>query len=119
VTPGEGNSLPVLVQVNTSGEETKGGFGPIDALEGLRKILTLGTLKVEGLMTMAPYDADESLLRKTFGTLRGIHEEAQRSISAYQGTELSMGMSNDFEVAVEEGSTMVRLGTVLLGGYRG
>jgi len=119
VGPTEGTRLPVLVQVNTSGEESKGGFGPDDALEGLGRILELQSLKVEGLMTMAPYYADEGQLRKTFSTLRGLHEEAQKSLSTYEGTQLSMGMSNDFEIAVEEGSTMVRLGTVLLGGYRG
>jgi pyridoxal phosphate enzyme (YggS family) len=115
--PGE-EPLPILVQVNTSGEETKGGFGPEEALEAIERIQALGTLRVEGLMTMAPYYADDELLRKTFGTLRRLHEEARDRLPAYAGTELSMGMSNDFEVAVEEGSTMVRLGTVLLGGIR-
>jgi hypothetical protein len=119
VAPRDGGPLSVLVQVNTSGEETKGGFGPADTLDGLERILALGTLRIEGLMTMAPYYADEALLRKTFGTLRDLHGQARARFPAYEGKELSMGMSNDFEMAVEEGSTMVRLGTVLLGGYRG
>jgi pyridoxal phosphate enzyme (YggS family) len=118
VVPPGGEPLPILVQVNTSGEETKGGFGPPEALDGIGRILEMRSLRVRGLMTMAPYYADERLLRQTFGTLRGLHEEAREQFDGYEGEVLSMGMSNDFEVAIEEGSTMVRLGTVLLGGYR-
>ncbi|MEX0856175.1 MAG: YggS family pyridoxal phosphate-dependent enzyme [Gemmatimonadota bacterium] len=111
--------FPVLVQVNTSGEATKGGFSPDEFWAGLERLLQLPTLRVEGLMTMAPFTQDEKVIRRTFSTLRALHGEAGDRLPAYEGTELSMGMSNDFEIAVEEGSTMVRLGTILLGERRG
>jgi PLP dependent protein len=113
--PEGGEPVPSLVQVNTSGEETKGGFNPADFLPGLKEILGLPGIRVEGVMTMAPYVWDEAVLRGTFRALRDLHEEAVRRIPEYRGRELSMGMSNDYEIAVEEGSTLVRLGTVLLG----
>jgi uncharacterized pyridoxal phosphate-containing UPF0001 family protein len=71
-------------------------------------------LEVRGLMTMAPFVEEENLLRGTFRQLRDLQEEAGR-IPGYLGSELSMGMTNDFELAVEEGSTMVRIGTALFG----
>jgi len=108
--------LEVLVQVNTSGEASKYGFdGRAAALEGLREILRIPVIEVRGLMTMAPLTDDEEALRATFRRLREIHEEAGESLPAYRGEELSMGMTNDFEVAVEEGSTIVRIGTALFG----
>jgi pyridoxal phosphate enzyme (YggS family) len=111
---GRGRPVDVLVQVNASGEATKGGF----SLEELRgeaaRLATLAGLRVRGAMTMAPYDADESVLRRTFAGAR----EA-RSILCEAGhaaaDQLSMGMSGDFEIAVEEGATLVRLGTILFG----
>jgi hypothetical protein len=108
-------TLRVLLQVNASGEATKTGFEPGDLVEALGRVLELSSLRVEGLMTMAPYTQDERVLRATFGGLRELRDEAVRQLPAFRGVELSMGMSNDFETAVEEGSTIVRLGTVLLG----
>jgi PLP dependent protein len=107
--------LPVLLQVNTSGEEAKYGFSPEAYRDQVGEVLSLPSLKVEGLMTMAPFTEDEGVLRATFRGLRELHEETLSAHPEYQGAELSMGMSNDFELAVEEGSTLVRLGTVLLG----
>lgn len=107
--------VPVLVQVNTSGEDAKYGFTPESFREALPDLMTLSGVDVRGLMTMAPLTEDEGWIRRTFRSLRELHEEALAGTSGYSGTELSMGMSNDFEIAVEEGSTMVRLGTVLLG----
>jgi len=108
-----GRRIPVLVQVNVSGEETKGGFD----LEGLReaapRLAGLAGLDIRGTMTMAPYEAPERVLREVFGRCReaaGVLREA-----GLESTELSMGMSGDYEVAVEEGATMVRLGTILFG----
>ena len=108
-----GRRMPVLVQVNVSGEETKGGFD----LEGLReaapRLAGLDGLDIRGTMTMAPYEAPERVLREVFGRCReaaGVLREA-----GLESTELSMGMSGDYEVAVEEGATMVRLGTILFG----
>ncbi len=114
----EGRRVPVLVQVNASGEATKGGFpaarGLDEALDGIGTVAALPGLHVGGLMTMAPFVADEAALRATFTRTREVLEAAAE-IDGFAGRELSMGMSNDFEVAVEEGSTMVRLGTALFG----
>jgi pyridoxal phosphate enzyme (YggS family) len=107
--------LRVLLQVNISGEDTKGGFHPADAEAGISALLDMPHLKVEGLMTMAPFTGDEGVIRRTFRGLRELQERLRESFPAYEGKELSMGMSNDFEVAVEEGSTILRLGTVLFG----
>jgi pyridoxal phosphate enzyme (YggS family) len=110
---GVGRAIDALVQVNTSGEQTKGGF----ALEGLlaqaERLTSLVGLRVCGVMTMAPFDADERVLRATFAGAR----EALSILAAagHPATELSMGMSNDYEIAVEEGATLVRLGTILFG----
>lgn len=109
-----GRVLPVLVQVNTSGEDSKGGFAPAEAEDALADLLELPGLDVRGLMTMAPFTTDEAVLRSTFRRLRELNERLGTS-PAYRGTELSMGMSNDFEIAVEEGSTLIRVGTALFG----
>jgi pyridoxal phosphate enzyme (YggS family) len=110
----DGRVTSVLVQVNASGESAKSGFDPQEAVEAIHALLELPGLAVRGVMTMAPFVEDEKVLRSTFGKLRRVHEMAQK-VSGYHGTELSMGMTNDFELAVEEGSTMVRIGTALFG----
>lgn len=108
-----GRRYPVLVQVNASGEATKGGFDPDSLRRDAEQLRRLDGLEVRGTMTMAPLDADEATLRATF---RGCREGLERLGEAgHAATELSMGMSSDFEIAVEEGATMVRLGTVLFG----
>lgn len=108
-----GRAVDVLVQVNTSGEATKGGF----SLEELRveadRLVTLSGVRVMGVMTMAPLGASELLLRETFSGAR--HARQVLKEAGHSATELSMGMSNDYEVAVEEGATLVRLGTALFG----
>lgn len=117
-----GKSLPVLVQVNASGEPAKGGFpasgesreARTEALEGIAQLSALPGLRPVGLMTMAPWTTDKAVLRATFRRTRQLLEDAA-GIDGFEAQELSMGMSNDYETAVEEGSTMVRLGTVLLG----
>jgi pyridoxal phosphate enzyme (YggS family) len=113
----DGVRLPVLIQVNMSGEEAKSGFDPPEAVEAVHQIMELDGLEVRGLMTMAPFVDDEAILRRTFRGLRGIQEEAE-ALPGYTGRELSMGMTNDFELAIEEGSTMVRIGTALFGERR-
>ncbi len=109
-----GERVEGLVQLNVSGEETKGGIreGHVDAVG---RICELEGLRVTGLMTMAPLTDDEHRVRRTFRRAREVFEECARAVSGFQARHLSMGMSQDYEVAVEEGSTMVRLGTVLLG----
>ena len=104
------------MQVNVSGEESKGGFGPGNAVSALETIRELEALEILGLMTMAPLTDDEAVLRETFRRTRELLETCRREAGdALHGSELSMGMSNDFEIAIEEGATCVRLGTVLFG----
>ena len=113
VAAGE-DPLPVLVQVNTSGEVAKSGISPGEAPEAVHRIAELPGLSVRGLMTMAPFTDRESVLRDAFRALRRLHEKLG-SLEGYRGEHLSMGMTNDFGIAIEEGSTMVRIGTALLG----
>ncbi|MEJ2217258.1 MAG: YggS family pyridoxal phosphate-dependent enzyme [Gemmatimonadota bacterium] len=105
------------VQVNVSGEETKGGFEGAEVVDALGVIVELPWLHVDGLMTMAPLTDDAGTLHKTFGAARRLLEEAKRQFPVVGGG-LSMGMSNDFEIALEEGATILRLGTVLFGERR-
>lgn len=106
----------VFLQVNISGEDTKFGLSP-EAVPGfLREIAILDRVKVIGLMTMAPLEGDPELTRPVFRGLRELRDELnQLALTPEPITELSMGMSNDFEVAIQEGATWVRLGTVLVG----
>lgn len=101
-----GRIVPVLLEVNVSGEATKHGFTPAELEEATRVIRAMPHLRVEGLMTMAPFVANPEETRPVFRELRRWAERLDLR-------ELSMGMSNDFEVAVEEGSTQVRIGTAL------
>jgi PLP dependent protein len=110
-----GSTVRALVQVNASGEETKSGFELEELVDALGEICSLPALRVEGLMTMAPFTDDESIVRRTFVATREARDDAARQVPAFRGEHLSMGMSNDYEIAVEEGSTLVRLGTVLFG----
>lgn len=109
--------MPVLIEVNAGGEEQKHGLSPDEAIEQAGRIAELPGLTVRGLMTMAPLTSDEGILRKTFRRARAVFERlAELDHDAGLAADtLSMGMSGDFEVAIAEGSTMVRLGTVLFG----
>jgi pyridoxal phosphate enzyme (YggS family) len=108
-----GRAIDVLVQVNVAGEEAKGGFALTDVTQEGERLAGLRGIRVTGVMTMAPLEADEGILRRVF---RGAREARDLLTEAgHPASELSMGMSNDFEIAVEEGATMVRLGTVLFG----
>jgi PLP dependent protein len=108
-----GRAVDVLVQVNTSGEASKYGWAPEDVRAEAERLVERPGVRVRGIMTMAPLDAPVDVLRATF---RGAREAlAVVRDAGHPATELSMGMSNDFEIAVEEGATMVRLGTILFG----
>jgi PLP dependent protein len=107
--------LPVLLQVNVSREEAKAGFAPDELVDAAGQILEMDSLSPEGLMTMAPLTDDKAVLRGCFAGLRQLQERLQLELPGWKGHELSMGMSNDFVLAVEEGSTLIRLGTVLFG----
>jgi pyridoxal phosphate enzyme (YggS family) len=110
-----GRTVEALVQVNASGEATKGGFDVEAGTAPIGEVCSLPGLRVLGLMTMAPFTAKEAVVRTTFTRTRELFDACARDVSDFRAVHLSMGMSNDFEVAVEEGATMVRLGTVLFG----
>jgi hypothetical protein len=110
-----GVEVAVLVQVNASGEETKGGFTVEDGVNAVAAVAGMQGLRVRGLMTMAPYTADEAVLRRTFAGTRALYDECAIRVPGFVAEYCSMGMSNDYEIAVEEGSTLVRLGTILFG----
>jgi pyridoxal phosphate enzyme (YggS family) len=110
----EGRRTVVLAQVNTSGEGSKSGFAASEAVERLHALAELPGLDLRGLMTMAPFVDDEGVVAEAFGRLRALSERL-RAVSERVGPELSMGMTNDLEVAIREGSTMVRIGTALFG----
>lgn len=106
-------SVDVLVQVNVAGEDSKGGFAPADMPAESEQLVARAGLRVMGVMTMAPLGADERTTRHVF---QGARAARDLLVSAgHPAFDLSMGMSNDYELAVEEGATMIRLGTVLFG----
>ena len=108
-----GRPVEVLAQVNVSGEETKGGYDLGSMEREAERLRGLSGLVVRGVMTMAPFDAAESTLRRVFAGARRCGELLTEA--GHPATELSMGMSGDYEIAVEEGATLVRLGTILFG----
>ncbi len=112
----ENRSLDVLIQVNTSSETSKFGVHP-DQLESLvRAVAALPRLRIRGLMTLALFSRDESVVRPCFERLRELRERiAGLGIERVEMRELSMGMSHDFEWAVEEGATIIRIGTAVFG----
>ena len=108
----EGKTLDVLLQINVGGEEQKSGVEPAGAQAVARAVAALPSLRLRGLMTVPPFLEPEEV-RPYFRTLRGLRDDLS---AAYESCrELSMGMSEDFEVAIEEGSTMIRLGRALFG----
>lgn len=108
--------MKCLVQVNVSGEESKHGLAPQEVITFIKSIQDYPNIEVAGLMTMAPHTDDQSLLRHCFRTLKSLQTEVQQMKLEYAPcTELSMGMSNDYAIAVEEGATLVRIGTALVG----
>jgi len=107
--------LPALLEINTSGEPTKSGFDS-ENIDDLIACVDESQLKVEGLMTVGPLTQEESAIRKSFRMLYALREKINDQLTTdKQLHELSMGMSSDFEIAIEEGSTMIRLGTALFG----
>ena len=109
-----GKTVPVLLEVNTSGEPQKGGFDP-DQEEDMLTCMKENNIQVEGLMTIGPYTQDQKAIRKSFSALRLLSQSLNAQAGGKILKELSMGMSGDYELAAEEGSTMVRLGTGLFG----
>lgn len=103
----------VLVEVNTSGESSKAGVAPDEAIDFARRVADLDPIEVRGLMTIPALPDDPEESRPTYGSMRALSSELLRLIP--EATELSMGMSRDFEVAIEEGATIVRVGEALFG----
>ena len=106
----------VLVEVNISGEETKTGLNPENVKDFVNEVAKMGNIHINGLMTIAPYTVNSEDVRWVFGDLKKIAVDIQRErIQNINMEDLSMGMSNDFEVAVEEGATIVRVGSAIFG----
>ncbi|UKS55087.1 YggS family pyridoxal phosphate-dependent enzyme [Exiguobacterium acetylicum] len=108
-------TIDCFIQVNVSGEESKQGIAPEDVPSFLHEIGQYPAIRVIGLMTMAPLTEDETRIREVFRSLKTLQEEVKaKKLSYAPCTELSMGMSSDFEIAIEEGATFVRIGTTLV-----
>ena len=111
--------LNVLMEVNVSGEASKSGVSAPQALELVRNVSVLPHLSIRGLMTMPPYSDDPELSRPYFQALRALSAEINATgIASVRMDELSMGMTDDFEVAVEEGATLLRIGRAIFGARR-
>lgn len=110
-----GRRLPILAEVNVAGEVSKSGFSVDTFWTAVPKILELQNLDLIGLMTIAPHVSDPTDVRWVFRKLRELRDATRQKFNAPQFSQLSMGMSNDFEVAVKEGATMVRIGRAIFG----
>ena len=111
----EGLRPRVLLEVNVAGEGSKFGFAPTKLREEMEELLSLGRLNIEGLMTIPPLAPEAEDSRRYFVALRELKEELEQEFDL-KLPELSMGMSGDYEVAIEEGATFVRVGTAIFGG---
>jgi PLP dependent protein len=110
------SKMNILVEVNVSGEQTKNGIAAAKAADLIKSLSQLGNLSVLGLMTMAPYSDNPENSRPYFKALRHLRNDILREgIAGVRMEELSMGMTDDFEVAIEEGSTLVRIGRAIFG----
>jgi pyridoxal phosphate enzyme (YggS family) len=106
-------AVDALIELNLSGEQSKSGFAPSELLPEAERLATLAGIRVRGVMTMASFTATETELHRTFAEARDARQALVEA--GHPAEELSMGMSNDYEIAVEEGATIVRLGTTLFG----
>lgn len=111
----EGRGLDVFIQINTSGEASKFGLDPDAALNLARELPALSALRVRGLMTLAIFSGDEATVRACFQRLRHVQDVLRQDGPPLDYGELSMGMSGDFEIAIEEGATIVRVGQAIFG----
>ena len=108
-------TVELLIQVNTSGEKTKQGFYPKNAEEAVSEIAMLNRLKIRGLMTIGPNAQDLNEIRRSFRSLRVLRDELRDQFPRADWHYLSMGMSSDFEIAIEEGANLLRIGTAVFG----
>ncbi len=107
-----GKTMNALIEVNTSGEDAKSGVRPENAIAAIREMALLQNITIQGLMTMGPLTDDATRIRSCFKILAALKTDCARVIGIAL-PELSMGMSDDFEIAIEEGATMVRIGRAL------
>ena len=111
-----GFCMPILLQINISGEESKLGMDPLDLPKEIERVAKLEGVKIKGLMTIPPYTSDPENSRPYYARLRELRNTCSKlAVPRMELDELSMGMSNDYEVAIEEGATLVRVGTGLFG----
>jgi pyridoxal phosphate enzyme (YggS family) len=114
-----GHTVDILLEYNTSGEESKSGFRTAEALIAeIPSIVDLPNLRLRGLMTIAPFTDDTSRIRAAFRSLRELFEQVRALVDSTSFDTLSMGMSSDYEIAVEEGATRIRVGSALFGSRR-
>ena len=111
----QGNHFPVLLQINVSGEASKEGMPLAEASELARQIVALPHIQVEGLMTIAPLVKDPEQVRPVFRKLRLLRDQLRAELPACSWQHLSMGMTGDYSVAIEEGATIVRIGRAIFG----
>lgn len=112
----ENKTIEVLIQVNTSNEESKFGINPDNVIELVKQVAELETLKIKGLMTIGLFSAETEKVRSCFQLLKNIQQQIiALKIPNVEMKELSMGMSGDLETAIEEGATIIRVGTAIFG----
>jgi pyridoxal phosphate enzyme (YggS family) len=111
-----GRTVPIIIQVNLASEVSKGGVEPSECLSLIKQVSVLENLQVRGLMTMPPFFDQPERARPYFAQLREMSQQiAEAQVTGVEMNELSMGMSGDFEAAIEEGATLIRVGTAIFG----
>jgi pyridoxal phosphate enzyme (YggS family) len=111
-----GKTMEVLIQVNTSNEASKFGVAPDQAIELVTEVSKLPTIKIKGLMTLAKFSSEENVVRPCFKILKKLADEIHgQAIPNVSMEDLSMGMSSDYKIAIEEGATILRVGTAVFG----
>ena len=111
-----GRTIPIIIQVNLASEVSKGGVEPSECLSLIRHVSVLENLQIRGLMTMPPFFDQPERARPYFAQLREMSQKiAEAQVAGVEMNELSMGMSGDFEAAIEEGATLIRVGTAIFG----
>ncbi|MBM2815714.1 MAG: alanine racemase domain protein [Ignavibacteria bacterium] len=108
-------TIDILLQVNTSGEYSKSGCAPDEIFQLIKDVLKFQNIIIKGLMTIGTFSVDKDIARREFQLLRNLRDEARSRFPEVELKELSMGMTGDFEVAIQEGATYVRVGTAIFG----
>lgn len=109
------SQVPCLIQVNMAGESTKFGIAPTEVENFVAKMVLYPSVQIKGLMAIGPHTEDESKIRQVFREMRKLRDLLAKKFPDQNFNELSMGMSGDYEIAIEEGATMIRVGTAVFG----